>query len=304
MQRRTLLEHNGDPLVDIASFGRINGGFDLLLDCPHGESGSEFWNFFPDIRERILETFSQELLNKYLSVEHDFASCCFTEVVAQKIAEAIPALRIGVTRVRYHRGILDANRTENAVRFPALYTKEQQKMLMDIRNKTVKAMEDLCNKDLISGGMFISMHSMWPTCQKEAPSIFEKQGNMQGYVNALVDSGNQEERERGIDVITHKYDGETNEQVTRDLQMSKEILKALKGGTILVHTNHPYPLADEHPICTYVGKPHYGFALDVPRHLLGNAEMRNGFPVWVEDEKKIEMVAEAFARGMVEILRQ
>lgn len=148
----------------------------------------------------------------------------------------------------------------------------------------------------------MSMHSMWSTCQRESPSNFERRSDMKGYVNALVNPKNQNEKRRGIDVITHRYSEEGKIQVSRDLQMPGEIMASLRQDNFLVHKNHPYYLADEHPICTYVGPPHHGFAFDVPRHLLGIPEMESGFPVWIEDEQKIRRVAQAFTEGMIRIL--
>jgi len=172
MLKKILLEANGSVLVDVLISDDLSKPLDIILNCPHGFLGDEnMFSAFPEIVE-ALEGVPPKTLWDYLRIDYDFG----TDTLAQALLRLLSKKkRVALITTHYNRGILDGNRrSKRAVRriFPhEKYPKLVQHM-QSLSHDTGVSIFDFCKKHLSEEGLFLDVHSMWPTCQYIHPSDF------------------------------------------------------------------------------------------------------------------------------------
>ncbi|QQS59066.1 hypothetical protein IPN35_05785 [Candidatus Peregrinibacteria bacterium] len=287
-----LVNHNGYVLVDVFFFGDPSVPLDIVLNCPHGCRDIVFLEAFPQIKNAFSHI-PEEIFQTYLELEYDFGARDLAFSVATELSHK---RNVAVTRVHYHRGIVDANRTEafavrnifDRERFP-----EVDMLLKKISRDTEAAIIAFLQQHLSPNGFFYDNHTMWPTSQYISPREHEKPDTLEKYIGALLETENQK-KVRSVNMIT----SDENNVCIADEIRSNIFANTLQEYGYPVDFNTPYRLFPQQHLGARYLSLFSGVAVDIPRPFLGNPDEKN-IAQWNIDETKMKRLIPAVSEGLL-----
>ncbi len=294
MKKQILYEADGYTYIDVLT-SHDEGEFDVIINCPHGYHDDGRFRSFPYVKE-ALKSIPKKTLETYLWLEFDFGAKSLAEVIFHHLAKT---KRVAFINLYYDRGILDGNRSEAcSVRqiFNQKKYSETTKKLQYISHMTGKSILEFSTSHLAKNGLFLDVHSMWPTCQYIHPRDFEHENRLAEYTQAILYPQNQKNL-RSINFLVHDAEKHT----IADVKRSESVAEKLRKKGYPVKIDSPYFLLPGYRSTLYY--QHFsGISLDVPRTFLGKQPSEKEPEKWQEEEGKIKQLGQVLAEGVLHVL--
>lgn len=279
-----LVQFDGYDLVTVEFYGDPEKPLDLVINCPHGYSGKEFLETFPQVRE-LFSQIPNDVFHKYLSLEMDFGEFELAKVLAEILSQD---LNIAVLYVQCDRGILDGNRiVEYAVRRIFDHEKHPRTrgMIREMSEQIATNISEFTQNRLAPHGFFLDLHTMWPTSQRVSPQRFESAETLEKYVDLLLDYENQE-KNRCINFLLSNQE----EEVIADKKRTEIITKQLEKDGFCSVFDEPYFFTHSTLSAQYY-QFFPGVSIDLPRNFLGKPKDIGDPWDWAINQEKIETIA-------------
>lgn len=292
MQMTDSLFFDGYPLIKTKIFANPKAKFRIFLNCPHGYFGPEFLQNFPKVQE-LFSHVPEKIFQKYLNLEMDFGSSQLAFALAEELSSDTDII---LCFPQVDRGLLDANRTpDHAVR--KVFDHQEHG---HIRNKLKKMSTEMfdhiskISKEFLKEeGLFLDLHTMWPTCQRISPEEFESPDSLEKYVEHLLHPENQKQL-RAINFLV----SDLEKNIIADSFYVEKMAETFQLRGIKIALDTPYQMLPKYTSYHYY-KNFSGVSIDIPRSFLGHPLDHNDPWEWEWEEKK----GKKFAKTLAEAVR-